>query len=251
MYEDCLDSITTKINNIDLFNSVTGELITFFKPEEYTITTDAIANTLITTDTTANTLINSVPFITFDYKNYGSYIKAIDELNKSIDELNKREEEKMIKIVDVDVKYEKKVFVDETKRDENGNYSVIKKEIPVATIVYFENGSVQTAYCDEGDEFNLEVGISICVTRELMKRLYGISGETNIYNKVIRQGMKAYKTHCKFKEATKKYYAEKEAIEKNKKIKEQKRREKRAAKKKEREIEILAEAIRRANADSK
>ena len=134
---------------------------------------------------------------------------------------------------------------------ENGNYSVTKKEVPVATIVYFENGSVQTAYCDEGDEFNLEVGISICVTRELMKRLYGISGETNVYNKVIRQGMKAYKTHCKFKEATKKYIAEKEAVEKNKKIKEQKRREKRAAKKKEREIEILAEAIRRANADSK
>ena len=182
--------------------------------------------------------------MTFDYYDYGSYIKAIDKLNK-------REEEKMIKITDVDVKYEKKVFVDDTKRDENGNYSVTKKEVPVATIVYFENGSVQTAYCDENDEFNLEVGISICVTRELMKRLYGISGETNVYNKVIRQGMKAYKIHCKFKELTKKYIAEAKAIEKNRKIKEQKRREKRAAKKKEREIEILAEAIKRANADSK
>lgn len=169
----------------------------------------------------------------------------------TIGTIKTEKEEEMIKITDVDVKYEKKVFVDDTKRDENGNYSVIKKEVPVATIVYFENGSVQTAYCDENDEFNLEVGISICVTRELMKRLYSISGETNVYNKVIRQGMKAYKTHCKFKELTKKYTAEAEAIEKNRKIKEQKRREKRAAKKKEREIEILAEAIRRANADSK
>lgn len=247
MYEDCLDSITTKIDSANLFDSITGELVTSFKPEECTITVD----------TALNTLNNNVPFITFDYNKYyrsytnESYIKAIDELNKRIDELNERKEEKMIKITDVDVKYEKKVFVDETKRDENGNYSVIKKEVPVATIVYFENGSVQTAYCDEGDEFNLEVGISICVTRELMKRLYDVSGETNAYNKVIRQGMKAYKTHCKFKEAAKKYYTEKEAIEKNKKIKEQKRREKRAAKKKEREIEILAEAIKRANADSK
>lgn len=242
MYEDCLDSITTKIDSANLFNSVTGELITSFKPEACTTTTGTLTTgTLINT---INTLINSAPFMTFDYYDYGSYIKAIDKLNK-------REEEKMIKITDVDVKYEKKVFVDETKRDENGNYSVTKKEVPVATIVYFENGSVQTAYCDEGDEFNLEVGISICVTRELMKRLYGISGETNVYNKVIRQGMKAYKNHCKFKEAAKKYYAEKEAIEKNRKIKEQKRREKRAAKKKEREIEILAEAIKRANADSK
>ena len=42
-----------------------------------------------------------------------------------------------------------------------------------------------------------------------------------------------------------------QSLKKNKKIKEQKRREKRAAKKKEREIEILAEAIKRANADSK
>lgn len=244
MYEDCLDSITTKIDSVNLFNSVTGELITSFKPEEYTITTN----------TTANTLINSVPFITFDYKNYGSYINNesyIKFINELADELNKKEEEKMIKITDVDVKYEKKVFVDDTKRDENGNYSVIKKEVPVATIVYFENGSVQTAYCDEGDEFNLEVGISICVTRELMKRLYGVSGETNTYNKVIRQGMKAYKKRCKLDKECKKYYAEREAIKKNKKIKEQKRREKRAAKKKEREIEILAEAIRRANADSK
>lgn len=233
MYEDCLDSITTKIDSVNLFDSITGELVTSFKPEGCMITTTTVTDTIY-----PNPIVDCLRPI----YSYG---------NGCIKFNNKKEEEKMIKITDVDVKYEKKVFVDETKRDENGNYSVIKKEVPVATIVYFENGSVQTAYCDEGDEFNLEVGISICVTRELMKRLYGISGETNVYNKVIRQGMKAYKTHCKFKEAAKKYYAEKEAIEKNKKIKEQKRREKRAAKKKEREIEILAEAIKRANADSK
>ena len=163
MYEDCLDSITTKIDSANLFNSVTGELITSFKPEACTTTTGTLTTgTLINTINTFNTLINSVPFVTFDYYDYGSCIKAIDKLNK------REDLKRMIKITDVDVKYEKKVFVDETKRDENGNYSVIKKEVPVATIVYFENGSVQTAYCDEGDEFNLEVGISICVTRELM-----------------------------------------------------------------------------------
>lgn len=170
----------------------------------------------------------------------------------TIDTIKTEKEEEMIRIVDVDVEYEKKTFVDKTQRDKNGNYMVTKKEVPVATIVTFENGNTQIAVCDENDEFNLETGISICVTRELMKRLYGISNESaSSYNKIIRQGMKAYKKRCKFKEATKKYYAEKEAIEKNKKIKEQKRREKRAAKKKEREIEILTEAMRRANADSK
>lgn len=159
-------------------------------------------------------------------------------------------EDTMIRIVDVNVEYEKKTFVDDTKRDENGNYTVTKKEVPVATVVTFENGNCQVALCDDNDEFNIETGISICVTRELMERLYGICGYTNAYNKVMRNGLKVYKNCCKKKEILKKQKAEQEAIEKNKKIKEQKRREKRAAKKKEREIEILAEAIRRANADS-
>ena len=227
------NNLISTIENVSLLDCENGKLITSFTPVECTLTA---------TDTTYPIIDCSFPLYGYG-SNYEGYIKF--ELN------DKKKEDNMIKITDVDVKYEKKVFVDETKRDGNGNYSVTKKEVPVATIVYFENGSVQTAYCDENDEFNLEVGISICVTRELMKRLYGISGETNVYNKVIRQGMKAYKTHCKFKELTKKYTAEAEAIEKNRKIKEQKRREKRAAKKKEREIEILAEAIRRANADSK
>lgn len=160
-------------------------------------------------------------------------------------------EERMIKIIDVDVEYEKKTFVDKTQRDKNGNYMVTKKEVPVATIVTFENGNTQIAVCDENDEFNLETGISICVTRELMERLYGISNKyASPYNKVIRQGMKAYKNRCKIKKINEKRIAEQKAIEKNRKIKEQKRREKRAAKKKEREIEILTEAMKRANADS-
>ena len=227
------NNLISTIENVSLLDCENGKLITSFTPVECALTA---------TDTTYPIIDCSFPLYGYG-SNYEGYIKF--ELN------DKKKEDNMIKITDVDVKYEKKVFVDDMKRDENGNYSVIKKEVPVATIVYFENGSVQTAYCDENDEFNLEVGISICVTRELMKRLYGISGETNVYNKVIRQGMKAYKTHCKFKELTKKYIAEAKAIEKNRKIKEQKRREKRAAKNKEREIEILAEAIKRANADSK
>ena len=178
-------------------------------------------------------------------------ITTITDMTATTSTTKTEKEERMIKIIDVDVEYEKKTFVDKTQRDKNGNYMVTKKEAPVATIVTFENGNTQIAVCDENDEFNLETGISICVTRELMERLYGISNKcASPYNKIIRQGMKAYKNRCKFKEATKKYYAEKEAIEKNKKIKEQKRREKRAAKKKEREIEILTEAMKRANADS-
>ena len=184
----------------------------------------------------------------------GDYIDILNKLNEYCDiklKPVKEEKKEMIKIKNVVVKYEKKVSVDKTKRNENGNYVVTKEEIPVGTIVYFEDGSVQAAYCDKDDKFNLEVGISICVTRELMKRLYGISGETNAYNKLIREGLKTYKNKCKRFKELEKEKAKAEAIEKNRKIKEQKRREKRAAKKKEREIEILAEAIKRANADSK
>ena len=231
--ENNLYNLISTIDKVFMSDSETGQLIISFTPVEFTLTT---------TDTTYPTIDCSYPLYGYG-SNYEGYIKF--ELN------DKKKEDNMIKIKNVDVEYEKRVFVDKDKRDENGNYAVTKKEIPVGTIVTFENGSVQVAYCDEGDEFNLEVGISICVTRELMKRLYGISNKLSDYNKLIRQGMKVYKNNCKFKDALEKKRAEAEAIEKNKKIKEQKRREKRAAKKKEREIEILAEAIRRANADSK
>lgn len=230
---DFENNLISSIENVWAFDSETGQLIASLTPVEFTLTT---------TDTIYPTIDCSYPLYGYG-SNYEGYTKF--EFN------NKKKEDNMIKIKNVSVKYEKRAFVDKDKRDENGNYTATKKEVPVATIVLFENGSIQTAYCDENDEFNLEVGISICVTRELMKRLYGISGETNDYNKLIRQGMKVYKKHCKLQDTLEKKKAEAEAIEKNRKIKEQKRREKRAAKKKEREIEILAEAIRRANADSK
>ena len=230
---DFENNLISSIENVWAFDSETGQLIASLTPVEFTLTT---------TDTIYPTIDCSYPLYGYG-SNYEGYTKF--EFN------NKKKEDNMIKIKNVSVKYEKRAFVDKDKRDENGNYTATKKEVPVATIVVFENGSIQTAYCDENDEFNLEVGISICVTRELMKRLYGISGETNDYNKLIRQGMKVYKKHCKLQDTLEKKKAEAEAIEKNRKIKEQKRREKRAAKKKEREIEILAEAIKRANADSK
>ena len=231
--ENNLYNLISTIDKVFMSDSETGQLIISFTPVEFTLTT---------TDTTYPTIDCSYPLYGYG-SNYEGCIKFEFD--------NKKKEDNMIKIKNVDVEYEKKTFVDKNKRDENGNYAVTKKEIPVGTIVTFENGSIQIAYCDEGDEFNLEVGISICVTRELMKRLYGISNKSSDYNKLIRQGMKVYKNNCKFRDALEKKRIEVEAIEKNRKIKEQKRREKRAAKKKEREIEILAEAIRRANADSK
>lgn len=176
-------------------------------------------------------------------------IEDIKNHTTTIDEAIKLLKEKdMLKITHVDIEKEKKIIVDKTKRDDNGNYVVHKEYIPVATIVTFENGSKQTAYCDKDDEFNLEIGISICVTRELMKRLYGIDETTSPYNKVIRNGLNVYKKEQKRLKKIAEKVEKDIKIDKNKKAKEQRRRIKRAEKKKEREIEIMAEAIRRANA---
>ena len=162
----------------------------------------------------------------------------------------KEEKKEMLKIIDVKIGYEKRAVVDKTKRDVNGNYLAHKEEFPVTTIVTFENGRTQTACCDKDDIFNLETGITICIARELMQRLYGENKDNNL-NKIIRSGLHLYKKLDKLAQKVQRQLEEDERIEKNRKAKEQKRRLKRAEKKKEREIEILAEAIKKANADSK
>ena len=185
----------------------------------------------------------------------GDYIHYLDSHYLDSEKIilkNKTKEEKkeMLKIIDVKIGYEKRAVVDKTKRDANGNYLAHKEEFPVTTIVTFENKRTQTAYCDKDDTFNLETGITICVAKELMQRLYGENKDNNL-NKIIRSGLHLYKKLDKLAQKVSKQLEEDERIEKNRKAKEQKRRLKRAEKKKEREIEILAEAIRRANADSK
>ena len=44
MYEDCLDSITTKIDSVNLFDFITGELVTSFKPLALTVTDTTYPN---------------------------------------------------------------------------------------------------------------------------------------------------------------------------------------------------------------
>jgi len=189
---------------------------------------------------------------TFSDRNdtYADLCNEICRINNLEIKPTKEEKKEMLKIIDVKIGYEKKAVVDKTKRDTNGNYLAHKEEFPVVTIVTFENGRTQTAYCDKDDTFNLETGITICVARELMQRLYGENEDTNL-NKIIRSGLHLYKKLDKLAQKVLKQLEEDERIEENRKVKEQKRRLKRAEKKKEREIEILAEAIRRANADSK
>ena len=199
------------------------------------------------------TYFYSFPYsYTFPNRN-NSYVDLCNEIcriNNLEIKSTKEEKKEMLKIIDVKIGYEKRAVVDKTKRDANGNYLAHKERIPVVTVVTFENGRTQTACCDKDDTFNLETGITICVARELMQRYY-TNCEDNALNKIIRSGLRLHKKLDKLTQENKEYQEQIKELEKNRKAKEQKRRLKRAEKKKEREIEILAEAIRRANADSK
>lgn len=149
-----------------------------------------------------------------------------------------------IDIADVQIEYEtvKDIKVNPDERDDKGNYQVTKRVIkkPVKVIVVFKNGNTQHALCHKDDKFDLEIGISICIMKELLHRL-NVVNPTKAYNDLIKTGVKVYNEKQKFIQELQKQ----EEAKKIKEASKQRRRQRKAAKKKEREIEIFAEAIRR------
>ena len=147
-------------------------------------------------------------------------------------------------IADVQIEYEtvKDIIVNSNERDDKGNYKVEKKitKKPVKVIVVFKNGDIQHAVCHKDDEFDFEIGISICIMKELLHFL-GVKNPTKTYNDLIKIGVAVYNEKQKFIQELQKQEEAKKIREASK----QRRRQRKAAKKKEREIEILAEAIRR------
>lgn len=113
-------------------------------------------------------------------------------------------------------------------------------------IVKFADGTSEKAVLSENDTFSLEQGVSICITKKILnKALKGASG-TSAYNKLVDYGLKVYdKKQKEIKEAIAAKKAEKEA-EQKKIDRIRKKRAKRKAKLKEEQIEIQAEAYRRA-----
>lgn len=109
------------------------------------------------------------------------------------------------------------------------------------TILTFADGTKEKAVLDKQDIFNLEQGISICLTKKLLSQLtFGNGNKT--YNKLIKSTIK-------------KYFAKLDAIEEQKKADEQKKKKyakiaakkaKRKEKQKEARINEQAEAYRRA-----
>lgn len=105
--------------------------------------------------------------------------------------------------------------------------------------VTFGDGRKEKAVCAEGDVFNMETAISICITKYVI-------GGSSAYNTAVKQGMKFYADKM-IKEQKEK--EEKERIEK-KRAKRQAKREayfkRKAAAEMERQIEIQKQAYIRA-----
>lgn len=110
-----------------------------------------------------------------------------------------------------------------------------------AVFVTFADGSFTKAVLDKEDgPFNLEQGVSICLT----KKLLGENG-SSIYNKLIQKALKVKKD----KEIEAEKAAKKAEEEKRKIAKDKAKREKRKAKKREETIEMHREACIRAMRD--
>ena len=109
------------------------------------------------------------------------------------------------------------------------------------TIVTFSDGTKEKAVLDKADTFNLEQGISICITKKLLAQITGCGG-TKVYNGLIKRAIKKYNAHLDSIEAQKQ-------IEEQKKKKYEKiaaKKAKRKAAQREARINEQAEAYRRA-----
>ncbi len=118
------------------------------------------------------------------------------------------------------------------------NHTIIKIKEIVPNKVYeykFAGGDIQKTVCSESDQFSMEDSITIAYAKHFM-------GGSGIYNRAVEKTMKLFSNQKAAEEKAKK---EAEAVKTRREKKEKKRKE-RAARKREAEIELQAEAYRRA-----
>ena len=124
----------------------------------------------------------------------------------------------------------------------NGERAIMSniKDIRVhgnTVVMVFADNTKTVAVLHDEDDFNLEQGISICITKKLLG-----DGGGAIYNKLIRKALKVMEQNEKAEKAAKE---KEEAIKQRKKAAVDKRNKKKA-KKRDEQIEIQKEAIVRA-----
>lgn len=109
--------------------------------------------------------------------------------------------------------------------------------------VWFKDGTYTQAVCQGDDKFDFDTGITIC----MMKKILGGKQNGNYaYNKMIRDVRKKYKDMCVEDEKQK----EIEAMIERKRAKRAKKKLAKEARKRQEKIDILAEAIKKATAQS-
>lgn len=107
---------------------------------------------------------------------------------------------------------------------------------PVSTVkLEFNDGTSSTAVCSENDEFNLDIGIGLCIA----KRIIGPD-----FLNAIHRAKKLYVRQHKAEEKEKNRRIEERALEKRRMEKAAKRRAKREEKRIKREAAIMAEAMK-------
>lgn len=113
-----------------------------------------------------------------------------------------------------------------------------------AVIVSFGDGDAQKAVLCDNDEFSLEQGISVCITKKLLDMR--TQNGSSIYNKIVDRGLKVYKNRIQAEEKKAHEAAEEKARRERKLAKKREKSAKRAAAKREDQINILSAAIQRA-----
>ena len=197
---------------------------------------------------TYDTSISSVCDVTYEKNTlsvgYGVDCVSIEmkDLKDAVDKLTKTPEVHPDTITKLDIKNGKiavKHYKDGFFESERTIMPDIKdvKVHNKTVLVTFADNTQTVAVLDKEDEFNLEQGISICIT----KKLLGENGGS-VYNKLIKRAFKVKKQNEKTAEKAKK------AKEKEKQRKELAlaRHKKKLAKKREANIEMHKEAYIRA-----
>ena len=180
---------------------------------------------------------------------------TVDNYRDDMTTLNKKLDELMVK---PEVRLDQRTSLDTTGRSICVNYydkgrkvnsKTLMSNIRVVEIyndntikLTFDNGDVQTATAQEGDEFSFEVGAMICLMKELLGK-----ESSQILGKLIDYTAKIYNDAEKQKARKALEEAEKADIKQRQKARQKKRWAKKLAKARENRIQEMAEAIVKAN----
>lgn len=125
----------------------------------------------------------------------------------------------------------------------------IDSSAPTTIRVKFKDGTEETAILADGDTFNLENGINICLIKRLFSSVSDGHGSA-LYNKLYRLGVKEYKRIQKEKDEKRREFNERieiknrRILKKNRKKREKVERQRKKNAEREENIDYLVDAIK-------